>query len=74
MTDEERSEFLFRCEVREWMRRRVKRGDAGAAWLRQVLEGIERTRGREAADRLREAIRTQWQLGNRGTAGDWREP
>jgi len=38
-----------------------------------MLAGIEKARGKEAAERLKRDIATQWRLGNRGAAGDWRE-
>lgn len=63
--DEER----HRCEVREWMRRRTENGKD---WLRGILDGIERKRGKTAADRLRSDIARQWKQGNRGEYGDWR--
>lgn len=62
-------EHRHRSEVREWMRRRRVKG---IQWLRGVLMDIERKRGKQAAERLRNDIRTQWELGNRGEPGDWR--
>jgi hypothetical protein len=61
------------CEVREWIRRRVRMGpDAGKGWLAKVLADIEKRRGTRAAEGLRSDIREQWKRGNRGEPGDWR--
>lgn len=64
-------EYRHQCECREWMRRRREQGPE---WLRRMLAGIEKARGKEAAERLKRDIATQWRLGNRGAPGDWREP
>ena len=71
----QQEEKRHRCEVREWMRRRAQKGPGdGRSWLGKVMQDIERKRGKNAAERLRHDIRQQWQLGNRGDVGDWREP
>lgn len=59
-----------RCEVREWLRRGA---DQPREWLVSVLQGVARRRGKQAAERLRADLREQWQRGNRGEPGDWRE-
>jgi len=62
-----------RCEVREWIRRRVEKGKVeGVEWLRQVLRDIEKRRGEKAAQKLKDDIADQWEKGNRGALGDWR--
>lgn len=62
-----------RCEVTEWIKRRVAKGpEEGRKWLQGVLKDIERIRGKRAAERLRNDIAEQWKLGNRGEG--WREP
>lgn len=62
-----------RSEVREWIRRRVEKGKVdGVEWLRKVLKDIEKRRGEQAAQRLKDDISQQWQRGNRGALGDWR--
>lgn len=61
------------CEVREWIRRRAAMPpDQGRAWLRGVLDDIEKRRGKQAAERLKNDIVDQWKKGNRGAPGDWR--
>ena len=66
-------EYRHQCEVREWIKRRVAKGPPeGRGWLAHVLAAIEKRRGKEAAERLRNDIRQQWTLGNRGDFGDWR--
>lgn len=62
-------ERRHRCECREWLRRR---GERGKEWLQQVLDDIEKRRGKQAADRLRSDLGEQWAKGNRGEPGDWR--
>jgi hypothetical protein len=59
-----------RCEVREWIRRG---SDKPAEWVKELLAGIAKRRGKPAAERLRRDIREQWSRGNRGEFGDWRE-
>lgn len=66
-------EYRHRCEVTEWIRRRVEKGpQTGKGWLAKVLSDIEKRRGRQAAERLRSDIGEQWRRGNRGEPGDWR--
>ena len=64
------AEWRHRCEVVFWIRERLRHN---AAWLRGVLEEIERIRGADAANRLRDDILRQWNLGNMGEQGDWRD-
>jgi hypothetical protein len=71
MVDEEER---HRCETREWIRRRAQKDpQTGREWLADVLRDIERKRGKQAAERLKRDISEQWQRGNRGAPGDWRE-
>lgn len=58
-----------RCEVRSVLRWRATNG---SAWVQEWLSGVEKARGKAAADRLREDCTAQWAKGNRGAAGDWR--
>lgn len=61
------------CEVREWIRRRAAKGPSeGRGWLAKVMQDIEKRRGTQAAERLRDDIVGQWKAGNRGAFGDWR--
>lgn len=72
-----------RCEVRQVLQWRV---DRGSNWVRQWINGgrdqatgkpvrgVRQVRGDAAADRLLDDCLQQWQLGNRGDPGDWREP
>jgi hypothetical protein len=63
-------EHRHRCEAREWMRRRAGKDKE---WLRDVLDEIERSRGKLASERLRRDIKDQWARGNRGAPADWRQ-
>lgn len=59
-----------RCEVRSVLRWRVAQG---SDWVDEWLTGVEKARGKGAAERLRADCREQWRRGNRGEAGDWRD-
>lgn len=70
---QEEEEHRHRCETRDWIRRRAEIAPGpGRAWLKQVMQDIERKRGKQAAERLRSDIVEQWKRGNRGRYGDWR--
>lgn len=70
---QEEEEHRHRCETREWIRRRAAIAPGpGKVWLRQVIQDIEKRRGKQAAERLRSDIADQWRKGNRGALGDWR--
>jgi len=60
---------LFRCEVREFLRLAVEKGNDSVDGR---ITKIEERRGTAAAERLRGACSEQWRLGNRGQKGDWR--
>lgn len=64
-------EHRHRCEVRQLLAWRRQRG---RTWLRDWLAGVEKIRGKAAKARLEADILAQWQRGNRGAAGDWRQP
>lgn len=59
-----------RCEVRTILRTYVAEGIAG---VDRRIQQISEKRGAEPAARLREDAIAQWQAGNRGKDGDWRE-
>lgn len=61
--------FRHQCEVRYVLSRRC----VNAAFARDFLDGVEKHRGKAARDHLENDTRTQWQRGNRGASGDWRE-
>jgi hypothetical protein len=62
--------FRHQSECREWLRRRKGRD---STWWPGVLAGIASKRGMDAATRLDKDVKQQWQRGNRGREGDWRE-
>jgi len=71
---QEEEERRHVCEVREWLKRRAAMGPReGKPWLAKVLQDIAKKRGAAAAERLKHDVREQWQRGNRGEPGDWRE-
>lgn len=55
-----------RCEVRYWLAR-------GPDAFRAALPDMTRRRGAEAVKRLRDEVRQQYALGNRGERGEWKE-
>ncbi len=59
-----------RCEVRTILRTYAAEGIAG---VERRIQQISDKRGSESAARLREEAIAQWQAGNRGKDGDWRE-
>ena len=61
--------YRHQCEVREWIRLRLKHG---VDWVRRQMVVVEKKRGAEAARKLRADLNEQWFLGNRGEQGDWR--
>jgi hypothetical protein len=44
----------------------------GREWVQDWLAGVERFRGKPAADRIRTDAASQWAAGNRGKPDDWR--
>jgi hypothetical protein len=65
-------EARHRAEVRSVLRWRESEG---REWVQQWLygpKGVEKTRGKAAADRIAADAAEQWRLGNRGAWGDWR--
>lgn len=64
------AEIRHRCEVRQLLRWRVEKG---IEFARDYLAGVEKRRGQAAAKVLRDDVLAQWNAGNRGTVGDWRE-
>jgi hypothetical protein len=63
-------ENRHRSEVREWLRRGI---DKDKTWLNELVKGIAKVRGKPSAERLWRDLKEQWQRGNRGEAGDWRD-
>lgn len=61
-------EHRHRCEVVQVLRWRAQ--DRSTAI--NYLANVRKRRGDIAADRLEKDCRSQWELGNRGTEGDWR--
>ncbi len=57
-----------RCEVRAVLAMRAK--DRGNAM--EYLVKVRQKRGDEAADKLEQDCRIEWERGNRGKWGDWR--
>ena len=62
-------EHRHRCEVRQVLRWRMQHG---REWVQDWLAGVERFRGKPAADRIRTDAASQWAAGNRGKPDDWR--
>lgn len=71
-----------RCEVRQVLLWRIERGSAWARkWISggigsdgKPVRGVRQVRGDKAAERLMADCVQQWDLGNRGEPGDWRQP
>lgn len=64
--DEERR---YRCEVRQVLRwRKESKGKAV-----DYLQLVEKARGKDIADKLKADCAGQWNKGNRGDKGDWRD-
>ena len=59
---------LHRCEVRQVLRWRVEDRNKALEYLSLVRE-----KRKEKAKQLEDDCRKQWELGNRGEKGDWRE-
>lgn len=60
-----------RCEVRMLLRLRGQRGrEEAREWIEELAK---RRGGQEAVEKLRADCTAQWQAGNRGEFGDWRE-
>lgn len=62
-------EERHRCEVRQVLRWRAQDRNKAVEYLSKVRD----RRGDSSANRLTEDCRTQWERGNRGIEGDWRE-
>jgi len=67
--DTSSEEHRHQCEVRHFLR--MRRDDGREAVTRQ-LNYIGQKRGEKAAATLLNDIREQWERGNRGQQGDWR--
>jgi hypothetical protein len=63
--------YRHQCEVRTCIRISIENGKDV---LRAHLDGCEQKRGKEAVEKLKTDISTQWKLGNKGESGEWREP
>ena len=65
MNDEE---YRHQCEVRYVLQLRVQDRNKAMEYLSLVRE-----KRKEKAKKLEDDCRKQWELGNRGDKGDWRE-
>jgi hypothetical protein len=62
-------EQRHRCEVNQVLRWRVESRPKSSDYLQDV----RKKRGNKAADKLEKDCKEQWQRGNRGLKGDWRD-
>jgi hypothetical protein len=67
--DTESEEYRHRCEVWAVIRWRAQDRNKSSEYLQLV----RKMRGNNAADKLENDCKEQWQRGNRGLKGDWRE-
>ena len=70
LANEDVERHRHRCEIRTMLR---KADSEGPEAIGEYLLKVERARGAESAERLRAEARAQWQAGNRGKDGEWRE-
>lgn len=56
----------FKCEVRYLLTLAARKGQDA------YLEAVEKKRGKEESDKLRQEARKQWAGGNRGEKGNWK--
>ena len=56
------------CEIRHVLRLRFENRDRALAYL----DLVEKKRGKEAADAIRNDARQQWDRGSRGELGKWK--
>ncbi len=74
-------EHRHRCEVREWIKRGLDKGEGFEAWWHDMLNGktessgkkksISEMRGKAAATHIDKDLREQIRKGNRGDWGVW---
>ena len=62
-------EYRHRCEV--WVVLRWRAQDRNKS--SDYLQLVRKMRGGNAADKLEKDCREQWERGNRGLKGDWRD-
>ena len=62
-------EYRHRCEVWTVLRWRALDRNKSSDYLQRV----RKMRGNNAADKLEKDCREQWERGNRGLKGDWRD-
>jgi hypothetical protein len=67
--DTESEEYRHRCEV--WAVIRWRGLDRNKS--SEYLQLVRKMRGNNAADKLEKDCREQWERGNRGLKGDWRD-
>jgi hypothetical protein len=67
--DTESEEYRHRCEVWAVIRWRAQDRNKSSEYLQLV----RKMRGNNAADKLEKDCKEQWERGNRGLKGDWRE-
>jgi hypothetical protein len=67
--DTESEEYRHRCEV--WAVIRWREQDRNKS--SDYLQLVRKMRGGNAADKLEKDCREQWERGNRGLKGDWRD-
>ena len=62
-------EYRHRCEV--WVVLRWRALDRNKS--SEYLQLVRKMRGNNAADKLEKDCKEQWERGNRGLKGDWRD-
>ena len=67
--DTESEEYRHRCEV--WVVLRWRGLDRNKS--SEYLQLVRKMRGNNAADKLEKDCKEQWERGNKGLKGDWRE-
>ena len=67
--DTSSEEYRHRCEVWAVIRWRAQDRNKSSEYLQLV----RKMRGNNAADKLEKDCKEQWERGNKGLKGDWRE-
>jgi len=69
LIDTDGEEYRHRCEV--WVVLRWRAQDRNKS--SEYLQLVRKMRGGNAADKLEKDCREQWDRGNKGLKGDWRD-
>jgi hypothetical protein len=69
LVDTDSEEYRHRCEV--WVVLRWRTLDRNKS--SEYLQLVRKMRGNNAADKLEKDCKEQWERGNRGLKGDWRD-